>query len=279
MCVPGPRWRDPAILALNPTLHDVLPDKPIIVCVRQDKSGTTEIFTRGLVSLSDGEFGRAVGVSSLPDWPVSAAGGTLLKLDGNSGVAARVHVTEYSIGYVVYEAAVSRGLQLVKVQNLAGRAVLPTPRAVGHALMELGGNFDKRFTADLTGPKGTFAWPISGYTYLAMRKNTTIDACAHRTAVVEYWTWFYTSEIVRETAEGLGFATLPGIVRDEVLAKLQSDILCTDAATVSSNGAPVRAYLPPPVAMVTGAGSKAASFLMSTYTNAYVSEMSLMSES
>ncbi|KAK3288218.1 hypothetical protein CYMTET_4295, partial [Cymbomonas tetramitiformis] len=46
-------WRDPEILLLNPGLAEVLPNATIIVSVRQDQSGTTEIWKSSLATFED----------------------------------------------------------------------------------------------------------------------------------------------------------------------------------------------------------------------------------
>src|SRR5262249_25049303 len=61
------KWNDPAIAKLNPDY--TMPDKPITVVHRSDGSGTTEIFTKYLVKVSD-DWKNGPGGASAVQWPV-----------------------------------------------------------------------------------------------------------------------------------------------------------------------------------------------------------------
>lgn len=104
-------WDDPEILADNPELRVT---DPIKVVVREDGSGTTEIFPK---ALSD-DFARDIGVSTLPDWPSS-----FQKSDGTDGVAAAVFSESFSIGLVVLSDAKESGLDYATMRNRAGELV------------------------------------------------------------------------------------------------------------------------------------------------------------
>jgi len=44
--------------------------------------------------------------------------------------------------------------------------------------------------------------------------------------VVRFWGWFYKSEIIERLAEATGFSVFPRAVRQTLLRKLESDIMC-----------------------------------------------------
>ena len=91
-------WDDPEIVALNPELASKLPAANITVCVREDKSGTTEIFKKALASFED-VFAAQIGTSSQAEW----TNATVEMRDTNTGVASFVAETAYSLGYSVLD--------------------------------------------------------------------------------------------------------------------------------------------------------------------------------
>ena len=224
-------WSDPAIAALNPSLQ--LPNARIAVCVRSDKSGTTEIFKTAL-ALAEPAFAAQIGSSSAASWPNA----TVSFRDGNSGVAAFVAETAFSIGYVGLAEAQALELSTALLRKVAndGRVsdVAATVETIGRALAEAGfgnnGEDPMRLTASLAYSAGLQSWPIAGYTYLVMRKTTTHfsagQTCATRRAAVDFWSWFYTTAVVAQLASFHGMVPLPSLVQQSVLDRLQSDIEC-----------------------------------------------------
>jgi phosphate transport system substrate-binding protein len=84
-------WNDSAIARINPDLR--LPNAAITVVHRSDGSGTTFNFVNYLSKPSP-EWRARIGEGTAIEWPVGAGG------RGNEGVAAFVHQTKNSIGYV-----------------------------------------------------------------------------------------------------------------------------------------------------------------------------------
>jgi phosphate transport system substrate-binding protein len=110
-------WNDPAIKTLNPGIS--LPSTSITVVHRSDSSGTTQGFTTFLAD-SDPTWKSSVGAGKDVKWPT----GTGAK--GNSGVAAVVHQTSGSIGYVEQAYALENGFTYAAVKNSSGNYILPT---------------------------------------------------------------------------------------------------------------------------------------------------------
>jgi phosphate transport system substrate-binding protein len=207
-------WNDPAIAALNPNLQ--LPNARITVCVRSDKSGTTEIFKTAL-ALAEPAFSALIGTSSSASW----TNATVSFRGGNSGVAAFVAETAFSIGYVGLADAQALGLSTALIRKVAsdGRVsdVAATVETISRALAEadFGNNGDDpaRLTASLAYSAGLQSWPIAGYTYLVIRKATTHFAagqsCASRRATVDFWLWFYSSSVASQLATAHMLVPLP----------------------------------------------------------------------
>ena len=64
------------------------------------------------------------GVGKLIEWPAG-----ILLAPGNEGVAARIRLSEGSIGYVEYWFAQRLGLRMAALQNKSGAFITPTSRS------------------------------------------------------------------------------------------------------------------------------------------------------
>ena len=110
------RWNDPAIASTNPGLY--LSARDIALVTRLDASGTTAAFARNLSAVA-------------ADWP-GGAGTTVawphrsMQAAGNEGVAARIKISEGSIGYVEYGFARRLNLPMAALENRAGQFVAPS---------------------------------------------------------------------------------------------------------------------------------------------------------
>src|SRR6266566_4056130 len=109
-------WNHANISALNPTV--ALPGRTIQVVHRSDSSGTTFVWTSYLHLSSSAWTSNLVGKSI--SWPVGLAG------KGNTGVAGVVLQTPDSIGYVELAYTVQNSMKVEKIQNPAGKWILPT---------------------------------------------------------------------------------------------------------------------------------------------------------
>ena len=102
-------WNDPAIVgdnATNPRTRGFkFPNQPIVVCVRQDGSGTSFAFS-SFLSKASAPFKAKVGVSQLPAWTAPQ----VVRAPGNQGVATCVAQNSGSIGYVDLGDARNAGL-------------------------------------------------------------------------------------------------------------------------------------------------------------------------
>jgi phosphate transport system substrate-binding protein len=220
------KWIDPKIITLNPQLADYLPDATITVVHRSDGSGTTELFTKSLTS-----FGPdwTAGASTNIEWPIDKAGNGVAG-NGNQGVAAAVINTPNSLGYVELSYAISNSLVYADMVNKAGKIVTANADSLASAIKDFGtANFSNRLTATIVDGGGQGSWPISGYTYLILH-TTTMKDCIKAQKLLAYMRWTLTDPSAGDRAAKLGYAVLPGAVRDQVL---------TEIAKVTCNGHPL----------------------------------------
>ncbi len=159
------RWNDPQIAELNPGAR--LPGRAITVAHRSDGSGTTNIFTTYLASVSP-SWKSSYGAGKSVSWPVGLGG------KGNDGVADLVKGTPGSIGYVELAYAIQSRMKYAAIKNRSGKFVLPS---VAGAMAAAQGA-SKATARDPRSPivnQGGNAYPITGYTfimYYANSKNT-----------------------------------------------------------------------------------------------------------
>ncbi|CAK9018250.1 G_PROTEIN_RECEP_F3_4 domain-containing protein, partial [Durusdinium trenchii] len=128
-------------------------------------------------------------------------------------------------------------LKLSQVKLLLDSSSVPveaTPASVAFGVMENGLQFGdngdpvSRLTADIHNARSPLAWPISGYTYIVVRKNTTRFGgdCRNRVQTFKYSEWLCSEAVVEEIAASHGFAELPFGVRSFVLDKIRTQFLC-----------------------------------------------------
>jgi len=220
------KWNDPAIVALNPDLATYLPDAGITAAHRSDGSGTTEIFTKSLTAFSTD---WTAGGASAIEWPVDKAGNGVGG-KGNQGVSAAVINTPNSIGYVEISFAVSNGLNIADLVNKSGSKVSANAESIAAAMNTFGPSaFSDKLTATIVDGSGADDWPIVGYTYIILHTTSMTD-CVKAGKLLDYIHWTLTDGSAADRAGKLGYAVLPGAVRDTVLAKL---------GEVTCNGQPV----------------------------------------
>jgi phosphate transport system substrate-binding protein len=110
------KWDDPRITGANPGI--AFPHRDIALVVRQDSSGTTAAFTNHLAMIGSSWRDAGMDVGKFIEWP-----GAVLSAPGNEGVAARIRLSEGSIGYVEYWFAQRLGLRMAALQNKAGNFI------------------------------------------------------------------------------------------------------------------------------------------------------------
>jgi phosphate transport system substrate-binding protein len=200
------KWNDPKIAADNKGAK--LPAKDIAVAYRTDGSGTTNIFTDYLSSVSP-EWKKKVGVGKSVKWPVG------LGAKGNEGVTGQLKTTPYTIGYIERAYATQNKLPMVELKNKAGKFIAPTTAAMSAAAE--GVEMPAELYVSLVNSAGEAAYPISGYTYLLVYADAK-DA-AKGEAIAKYLWWALHDG--QQFAESLDYAPLPAKVVTLVEARLK----------------------------------------------------------
>ena len=188
-------WNDAAIRALNPKLR--LPKMKITVVRRSDSSGTSFIFTNYLSKIS-ADWKNKVGQGSSVKWPVGIGG------QKNPGVCNMVAKIKGSIGYTEYTYAVEAKLACACLENADGKFVKPTQQSFSAAASCADWKNAPGFYMELTNVPGAQSWPITGVTYILMRKDASAEK---RAALRDYFMWCFTEGA--DQATKLNYVALP----------------------------------------------------------------------
>ncbi|MGE5664552.1 MAG: phosphate ABC transporter substrate-binding protein PstS [Deltaproteobacteria bacterium] len=156
------RWSDPRIASLNPGIR--LPGADIVVATRSDGSGTTDIFTNYLSTVSP-QWRAKVGRGKSIRWPVGLGG------KGNEGVAGLVKQTPGAIGYVELAYAKQNRMAMAALKNREGTFVLPSIEATSAAAAGAARTMPADFRVSLVDAPGKDSYGICGMTWLLVYAN------------------------------------------------------------------------------------------------------------
>ena len=154
------RWDDPRIAAANPGI--ALPRRDIALVARLEASGTTAAFANHLATISPSWRAAGMGVGKLFEWPAG-----VLLAPGNEGVAARIRLSEGSIGYVEYWFAQRLGLRMAALQNKSGAFITPTASAGELALSGRVAQVNQ-LASSVYDPASPGAYPITTYSWMLL---------------------------------------------------------------------------------------------------------------
>lgn len=198
-------WDDPLIRAANPGVD--IPKRNIAVVARRDASGTTFSFTTHLAAVSDTwkEVGTTVA------WPNNA-----MIVSGNEGVAGRIAIAEYSIGYVEYSFAAQLNLRSALIENRAGQYVRADGASGSAALASALDGMPEDGRQIIPDPVGDTVYPIVSYSWTLLRKANKDPQVADGLKRFVGW-----GLVEGQTfAEGLGYIPLPAPVVNRAQAIL-----------------------------------------------------------
>ena len=201
-------WNDPAIAKINPGIR--LPKNLKITVVRRsDSSGTTFIFTDYLSKISR-EWKDEVGAGTSVKWKVGIGG------QKNPGVCNCVSKIRGSIGYTEFTYAAESGLNCALLENRSG--VFVAPRAESFRASASSADWENApgFLMRLTDLPGAESWPITGVTYVLLRKDADAGT---REALNDYFSWCLTEGA--DFAARLHYVPVPekvvNLIRDRTL--------------------------------------------------------------
>ncbi|NPA65389.1 MAG: phosphate ABC transporter substrate-binding protein PstS [Epsilonproteobacteria bacterium] len=198
-------WDDKVITKANPNIS--LPHKKITFVHRADGSGTTFNFTYFLSKVSK-SWRKHFGAKKSLNWP----GNQHIGGKTNSGVAALLKQTEYSVGYIDYADAKNNGIAMADVQNRAGKFIEPTLKSFQAAAAKANLDPKKDFYAVIADPKGENVYPIVAATFVLLPQEKPET----NKKVTAFYDWAYVNG--KDIASSLGYVPLP----DELVKKVRA---------------------------------------------------------
>lgn len=209
-------WSDPAIAAVNPDLK--LPKLKITVVRRSDSSGTTFIFTNYLSKISP-TWKSTVGEGPAVKWPVGIGG------QKNPGVCNNIAKIAGSIGYTEYTYAQEAKLASVLLKNSAGKFVKASLETFQASASNADWKNAPGYYIVLTEQPGEKSWPITGVTYILVKREQTDPA--KTTAMFRYFDWCYT--VGKADAEKLKYVPIPDSVIELVRQTWNAEVKVSGA--------------------------------------------------
>ena len=193
-------WDNPAIKKINSGVN--LPHEKIVPIYRSDGSGTSYNFTDYLSHISKG-WKNAIGKSTQPNFPVGVGA------RGSGGVAAKLATTAGGITYVDDAYSIKNHLKIAKLQNRAGRFVLPSIKNIlaSAASIKKVTAKDNAFSVVNLNAKGKNrnAYPITTFTWAIVPASSS-----HASDLKPFLTWAVTKG--QSYGQPLQFAPMPKVV-------------------------------------------------------------------
>jgi phosphate transport system substrate-binding protein len=198
-------WQDPKITNSNPGV--TFPNTAIAVVHRKEESGTTNIFTTYLSSVSP-EWKQKAGTGTKVNWPTGLAG------KGTEGVTGVVAGTPGAIGYVELTYALGNHLPVAEVENAAGKFVAPSAESASAAILADEEKIAEDVRSPIVNPPASApnAYPISGFTFLMI---PTDGPDAARRGVLKHFIQYIVSGDGQQMASALHYAALPRSVLEQ----------------------------------------------------------------
>lgn len=198
-------WDNKLITTENPTAK--LPHKKLTFVHRADGSGTTYNFTYYLSKVSH-TWRKTFGAKKSLNWP----GNHHIGGKTNSGVAALLKQTEYSIGYIDYADAANNEIAMATVENRAGNYIKPTLKAFQESAANASLNPKKDFYSIIADPKGAASYPMVAATFILLPSEKT----ATNKKVTAFYDWSYKNG--QTLAKSLGYVPLPATLTHKIRA-------------------------------------------------------------
>jgi len=196
-------WDNKLIVDANKGVK--LPHKKLTFVHRADGSGTTYNFTYYLSKVSK-KWRKHFGAKKSLNW----AGDHHIGGKTNSGVAALLKQTKYSVGYIDYADAKNNDIAMATVENRAGNYIKPTLKSFQIAAEKASLKPKKDFYSIIADPKGAKSYPMVAATFILVpsekqEKNKRVTA---------FYDWCYKDG--QEIAKSLGFVPLPDALSAKV---------------------------------------------------------------
>ena len=174
-------WNEPAIVALNPSVH--LPAADIIVIGHAIEDGSTYAWT-DFLSKTNTEWRQSIGRVRSLKRPAPLRGQT------PEDLAMLVKRTPNSIAFTELWAAKGANLQLGRVRNRSGKYIDASPASITGAALSAAAEIHDDFRASITDSGGANDYPISSFTWVVIPAR--FPDSEKRSVVTSFLKWVIT---------------------------------------------------------------------------------------
>jgi len=202
-------WNAPQIAKLNPDIS--LPNLPIQVINRPVGKGSNYVFTDFLSKVSS-KFRAQIGVTPSPKWPVGEPA------ERSADMADKVKNNVGSIGYVEYQYAVKNNIPQAAVLNSAGKFVKASSDSIAASCQAAESPKWNNFSASLTNMPGAESFPITSFTWIYLRTQSSDSTRA--AALSDLLDWVYSAG--QQYAVQEGYSALPAPLLAAVKKRVRS---------------------------------------------------------
>jgi len=197
-------WNDSRIAALNPTLAQYLPGKPIVIPYQVLPSAIAAQFTLAL-STMNATFAAEVGITWLVNYPVMRTDPARTVAVTGPVVPATMQANPYSFAlWPTMSLQGSLGVLVGGIYNAVGNRVIPDTTALLETLYDFA---PAMANASASLPevvpvlsRSPGAWPIGQYNYLMLRTRSMVDAGKAK-AIADWLYWVMSAPEAQATAE------------------------------------------------------------------------------
>jgi phosphate transport system substrate-binding protein len=197
-------WDDSVITAANPKLK--LPHHEITIVAPTSASGATLAMNRYLSTIGGLAGGNRLSNDTQPAWTAE-----FMTASGDEGVARRIEMSEYALGYVGYPLAARLGLHSALLENLAGQFVRAGAETGSAALASAADASSDGRVAVIDDPPEPGAYPIVAYNWLLLRSSYDDPKVVDGLQLFVGW---ILSQGLQSLADN-GFLPLPGVIAEQ----------------------------------------------------------------
>src|SRR5580693_9290506 len=201
-------WNAPQITKLNPEI--TLPSLSIHVINRPGGKGSNYVLT-DFLSKASSKFRAQIGTTASPKWPIGEPA------ERSSDMADKVKSISGSIGYVEYQYAVKGNIPQAAVLTPSGKFVKASTETIAAACQAAEAPHWNNFSASLTNGPGTDSYPITSFSWIYLRTQSSDSARA--TALADLLDWIFTDG--QRYAAQEGYAELPSPLLAAVRKKIK----------------------------------------------------------
>ena len=219
-------WDHPLILVNNPTVALNLTGQNISVVTRSDSSGSTEIMSRAMSSISP-LFKSTYGIFSAANvWP-----GVAFKESGTSALILRVLRTNNAVGYAEVTASVTYNAASAILVNRFGWQTFANTSSIQSAIADSLVSSNSSLNAtnafiDVVDGTGQSSYPLTAYSYLVLRNGYPTD-CTTNYELFRFAYWFLTDDGAANLARKQNFEVITPELRTLVF-NIMADFRCSN---------------------------------------------------